>query len=200
MTHKIRRVRVEECAYYVNKLRQNVGLVTWIWRQIVTSQTVHTKYKWPLHATEWNPPMKIFCVRHCPGIRPRSPTAVALWISKRADVASAPYFHWLRPSSWFCFSLHIKLLRVHCTNVELYGYTYVVPSYSTCLPGGTCVFSPFAKFRVNCQQCCLLRCFCLLVVNQVASLMCSLIQCQGLSGSGTRRRFDPCFILCVNTQ
>jgi len=28
MTHKIRGVRVEECAYYVNKLRQNVGLET----------------------------------------------------------------------------------------------------------------------------------------------------------------------------
>jgi len=36
MTHKIRGVRVEEYAYYVNKLRQNVGLETWIWRQIVT--------------------------------------------------------------------------------------------------------------------------------------------------------------------
>jgi len=29
---------VEEYAYYVNKLRENVGLGTWIWRQIVTSQ------------------------------------------------------------------------------------------------------------------------------------------------------------------
>ena len=42
-----RGVRVQEYAYYVNKLRQNVGLETWIWRQIVTSQTAHTKYKWP---------------------------------------------------------------------------------------------------------------------------------------------------------
>jgi len=24
----------------------------------------HTKYKWPLYATEWTPPMKNFCVRH----------------------------------------------------------------------------------------------------------------------------------------
>jgi len=39
-------VRVEEYAYYVNKLRQNAGLETWIWRQIVTSQKAHTKYKW----------------------------------------------------------------------------------------------------------------------------------------------------------
>jgi len=44
-------VRVEEYAHYVKKFPQNVGLVTWIWRQIVTSQTVHTKYKWPLQAT-----------------------------------------------------------------------------------------------------------------------------------------------------
>ena len=28
MTHKIRGVRVEEYAYYVNKIRQNVGLET----------------------------------------------------------------------------------------------------------------------------------------------------------------------------
>ena len=41
--------------YYVNKLTQNVGLETRIWRQIVTSQTAPTKYKWPPYATEWNP-------------------------------------------------------------------------------------------------------------------------------------------------
>jgi len=58
MTHKIRGVRVEEYADYVNKFLQNVGLETWIWRQIVTSQRAHTKYKWPPHATEWNPPWK----------------------------------------------------------------------------------------------------------------------------------------------
>ena len=51
---------VEEYAYYVNKLR----LKTWIWPQIVTSQTAHTKHKCPPYATEWTPPMKIFCVRH----------------------------------------------------------------------------------------------------------------------------------------
>jgi len=43
-------VRVEEYAYCVNKFRENVGL-----EQIVTSQTPHTKYKWPPHATEWTP-------------------------------------------------------------------------------------------------------------------------------------------------
>ena len=58
MTHKIRGVRAEEYAYYVYKLRPNVGLETWIWRQIVTSQTMHTKYKWPPHATDENPPWK----------------------------------------------------------------------------------------------------------------------------------------------
>jgi len=63
MTHKIRRVRVEEYAYCVNKLRQNVDLERLIWPQIVTSQTAHTKYKWLPYATEWNS-MKIFCVRH----------------------------------------------------------------------------------------------------------------------------------------
>jgi len=60
MTHKIRRVDVEKYAYYVNKLRQNVGLETWIWRQIVTSQTAHTKYKWTPYATEWTPPPRKF--------------------------------------------------------------------------------------------------------------------------------------------
>ena len=32
MKHKLRGMRVDEYAYYVNKLRQNVGLETWIWR------------------------------------------------------------------------------------------------------------------------------------------------------------------------
>jgi len=45
MTHKIREVRVEAYAHYVNKLHQNVGLETGLLRQIVTSQTAHTKYK-----------------------------------------------------------------------------------------------------------------------------------------------------------
>jgi len=64
MTHKLRGVRIEKYAYYVNKRRQNVGLETWIWRQIETSQRAHTKYKWLPYATEWNPPMKIFSVCH----------------------------------------------------------------------------------------------------------------------------------------
>ena len=55
MAHKIREADAEKCAYYVSKLRQNVGLETWLWRQIVTSQTAHVKYKWPPYATEWKP-------------------------------------------------------------------------------------------------------------------------------------------------
>jgi len=35
MTHKLKGERVEEFAYYVNILRQSVGLERWIWRQIV---------------------------------------------------------------------------------------------------------------------------------------------------------------------
>jgi len=56
-------LRVED-AYCVNKLRQNVSLETWIWHQIVTSQTVHKKYKWPPYACdacEWTPtPWKFY--------------------------------------------------------------------------------------------------------------------------------------------
>ena len=51
--------------YYVNKLRQNVGLETWKWRQIVTSQAAQTKYKWPPYDPYPKTPMKIFCVHHC---------------------------------------------------------------------------------------------------------------------------------------
>jgi len=67
MTHKIKRVDVETYAYYVNKIRQNIGLEIWLWHPIVMSQTAHTKYKWPVTTIcHWmNPPMKIFCVRHC---------------------------------------------------------------------------------------------------------------------------------------
>ena len=98
MTHEIRRVRVEECAYYVNKLRQNVGLETWIWRQIVTSQRPHITSKWPPYATEWNPPMKIFCVRH--------------W--RRVD-ASQCLFHWSYELDRLCPT---RGLLVACSPVE----------------------------------------------------------------------------------
>jgi len=61
MAHKLREVRVEEYAYYVNKLRQNVGLETWIWRH--KERTPNTNdHHMPLIET---PLMKIFCARHC---------------------------------------------------------------------------------------------------------------------------------------
>ena len=76
MTHKISGVRVEEYAYYyVNKLRQNVGLETRIWRQIVTSQRPYTTNKWPPYATEWTPPHEHF--PHTSLLRRRR-----LWISR----------------------------------------------------------------------------------------------------------------------
>jgi len=31
-----------------------------LWGHIVTSQTEHTKYKWPAYASEWNPLWKFF--------------------------------------------------------------------------------------------------------------------------------------------
>jgi len=51
---------VEKYAYYVNKLRQNVGLEKWKWSQIVTTQTAHTKYKWPPYNPETIKPHKNF--------------------------------------------------------------------------------------------------------------------------------------------
>ena len=52
MAHKIRRVDVEKYAYYVSKCilcQQTSKTLVWKqeWHQIVTSQRVHTKYKWP---------------------------------------------------------------------------------------------------------------------------------------------------------
>jgi len=48
-------VSVDEYAYYVNKRRQNVGLETWIWRQIVRSQkTAHHKHMTTI--CHWTPP------------------------------------------------------------------------------------------------------------------------------------------------
>ena len=47
MTHKVTGVRVDEYVSYVNTPCQNVDVETLILRQIVTSQTPHTKYKWP---------------------------------------------------------------------------------------------------------------------------------------------------------
>ena len=58
MTHEIRGVDVQKYPYYVNKLRQNVGLETWKGRQIVTSQTAPTK--WPPYDPEPKPPHENF--------------------------------------------------------------------------------------------------------------------------------------------
>jgi len=56
MTHKNKESGcIEKRAYYANELRWNVGLETGLWRQIVTSQTAHNKYKCLPYATEWNP-------------------------------------------------------------------------------------------------------------------------------------------------
>ena len=60
-----------------HELRINVGLETGLWRHIVTSQTAHNKYKWIPYATEWTPPMKIFCVRHWSRVSHRSQTTSA---------------------------------------------------------------------------------------------------------------------------
>ena len=46
--------------YYVKKFRQNFGLETCKWRQIVTSQTANTKYKWPPYDPESTPPHENF--------------------------------------------------------------------------------------------------------------------------------------------
>jgi len=43
-----------------NILRLKVGLETWKRRKIVTSQTPHTRYKWPPYANEWKPPHENF--------------------------------------------------------------------------------------------------------------------------------------------
>jgi len=79
MTRKIRIVGVEEYAY-CQQTSSKRCLETWIWRQIVSSQTAHTKYKWPPYATEWNAPMKIFYVRHCVNL---VGTIFALWLKTR---------------------------------------------------------------------------------------------------------------------
>jgi len=55
MTQNMESGCIEKCAFYVKKLRHNVGLETGLWRQIVTSQTAHNKYRWLPYATEWTP-------------------------------------------------------------------------------------------------------------------------------------------------
>jgi len=50
---------MKKCAYYLNKLRQSVSLEIGLWRQIMTSQTAHTKYKYD-YLCHWmkTPPWK----------------------------------------------------------------------------------------------------------------------------------------------
>ena len=57
MTHKIRGVRVDEYAYDVNKLRQNVGLETWITSNCDITNSAHQIQLSTMN--NWlNPPMK----------------------------------------------------------------------------------------------------------------------------------------------
>jgi len=63
MTHKIRGVRVEEYAYYVNKLRQSVGLETWMTSSCDVTNHAHQIQMATI--SHWmKPPMKSFYVRH----------------------------------------------------------------------------------------------------------------------------------------
>ena len=82
---KIRKVRVEEYAYCVNKLRQNVGWETWIWRH--TQWTPNTNN----HHTprNENPLMKIFCV-YC-----------LAWMGRFKGAVDARCWHWLATSAAF---------------------------------------------------------------------------------------------------
>jgi len=99
MAHKIR-VRVEEYAYYVNRLRQNIGLKTWIWRRIVTSQTAHTKYEWPPYATERNSPHGSFL---------------------RTPLCSASL---LRATTWVLINARICQFNTHFWNTKYSQFTF----------------------------------------------------------------------------
>ena len=134
--HKIRWGRVEEYAYYVNELRQNVGLEAWIWRRIVTSQTAHTKYKWPLYATAavdlrlYSLRSKRACSlqgrfcsrRYCiyAGINNRHtcrPTTRVLNSKNRAGEAllTLKVICIQAPASWFHLSRDVQMNRARCT-------------------------------------------------------------------------------------
>jgi len=77
-----------QCSDTYNELRQNVDLETCIWRQIVTSQTAHTKCKWPPYSAEWNLlPLKIFCARQCPSMAVDLPVWHSHWIKARFTVS-----------------------------------------------------------------------------------------------------------------
>jgi len=75
--------------YHANKHRQNVGLETWKWREVVTSETAHTKYKWPPYATEWNPSWKFsaYATEYIYALR--DDTGIVLIIKASADFAAS---------------------------------------------------------------------------------------------------------------
>ena len=58
-----------KCAYYVNKLRQNVGLETGLWVKLWRHNSAHQTQMTTLR--HWmKRPMKIFCVRHWSSVAP----------------------------------------------------------------------------------------------------------------------------------
>jgi len=57
-------VGVEEYAYYINTLHQNVGLATGIWASNCDVTKSAHQMKMPTIYHWMKPPMKIFCVRH----------------------------------------------------------------------------------------------------------------------------------------
>ena len=105
MTYKIREVNVEKYAYYVNKLRQNVDLETWKWRQIMTSQTAHTKYKWPPYDPEPNPPMKIFCARHCKQGIPEIASVLIGFLTERRSPKCNPFSQLAASCPWSSYHM-----------------------------------------------------------------------------------------------
>jgi len=129
-------MRVQNYAYYVNKLRQNVGWETWIWRQIVTSQRPHTTKKWLPYATEWNP-------HHCnflrtPPNRPAwefdphgfSPNTVVFPLA--AFVLHCDLSQWNEPLPWI-LEVMISYLLLNLFADGFVGNTCVLHNSSTFL-------------------------------------------------------------------
>jgi len=93
-------VRVEAYAHYVNKLRQNVGLETWLydvklWRHKQrTSNTNDTLDNW------MNAPMKIFCVRHCLWRRVNLNLLTDMAFQSNHKNASATHRQFVKTTEW----------------------------------------------------------------------------------------------------
>ena len=73
----------------------------------MTSQTAHNKYKWLPYVTEWNPPMKIFCVRHwchllCRHIQSTLAAPCVCWIVPIVTFNSIKRTLWM-----FMFEMHL---------------------------------------------------------------------------------------------